>query len=307
MKNRYIGISLFIVFFAGASELAAQMGTGRVAGTIEDTEGNPIDGASVVAEMAGSDFTLDTTSDERGRWAMIGFRAGEYSFTFTAKGFVPQQFTARVQGLGKNPSIDVVLEPVDAGNVYAGGPAGELLNEGNVLFEQKDYQGALAKFEEILREAPELYQVRQNIGNCYMEMGDFDKALAEYQIVLEEEPTHTGALVRAGDLMVRKGDLDQAVVYFERAIEGAPEDEVLPFNVAEIYFGQGDVAKAIEYYERSSAVRPEWPEPYLKIGYAYLNLAQMDKAAESFRKVVEVAPETPQAQMAQAALDSLQQ
>jgi hypothetical protein len=33
----------------------------------------------------------------------------------------------------------------------------------------------------------------------------------------------------------------------------------------------------------------------------------MDQAAEAFKKVVEVAPETPQAQMAQAALNSLQQ
>jgi TolA-binding protein len=296
-----------ITLITGAGALAAQMGTGRVAGTVEDTQGNPIKGTLVVAEMGETDFTLDATSDDRGRWAMIGFRKGEYSFTFTAKGFVPQQYTMSVKGLGKNPSLDMVMEPVTVGNVFAAGPASQLLSEGVALYEQKDYQAAIAKFEEILQEVPDLYQVRQNIGNCYLDMGDFDLALAQYQIILEEEPTHIGALVRAGDVMVRKGDLEQAVAYFEKSIEQAPEDEVLPFNVAEIYFDQGDVKKAIEYYERSSTVKPDWPEPYLKVGYAYLNLAQMDQAAEAFKKVVEVAPETPQAQMAQAALDSIQQ
>lgn len=307
MRNKKIALFIMFALVAGAGELGAQMGTGRVAGTVEDTLGNPIDGANVLAEMGETDFSLDATSDDRGRWAMIGFRKGEYSFTVTAKGFVPQQFSTSVKGLGKNPSVDVVLEPVTSGNAFSSGPAGDLLTEGIALYEAKDYQGAIAKYEQILQEVPELYQVRQNIGNCYLDMGDFDKALAEYQMILTEEPTHIGALVRAGDVMVRKGDLDQAVDFFEKAIEQAPEDEVLPFNVAEIYFDQGDVNKAIDYYKRSATVKPDWPEPYLKVGYAYLNLAQMDEAAEAFKKVMEVAPESPQAQQAQAVLNSLQQ
>lgn len=307
MRNRYLIWMLWIVLVAGANELAAQMGTGRVAGTVTDTEGNPIEGAKILAEMAGTDFTLEATSDDKGRWAILGFRKGNYQFTFTAKGHVPQSFSSNISGLGKNPNINVVLEKMSTGQAFASGPAAELLKEALAAYDQKDHATALEKYDSILAEFPDLYQIHLNVGNCYREMGELDKALAEYQLVLNEEPQHTGALVNVGEVMVRKGDLDQAVSYFEKAITQAPEDEVLPFNVAEIYFDQGNVEKAIEYYQRSAEVRPDWPEPYLKMGYAYINLADMANAAKAFEKVIEVGPDTAQATMAQAALDSIRQ
>jgi Tfp pilus assembly protein PilF len=41
------------------------------------------------------------------------------------------------------------------------------------------------------------------------------------------------------------------------------------------------------------------------MGYAQLNAGNMDGAIASFEKVVAVAPDSPQAQMAQAALNTL--
>lgn len=308
MRNRYIIlVLLFFMLVAGANELVAQMGTGRVAGTVKDTEDNAIEGAKVVAQMTGSDFQLEGTTDGKGRWAILGFRKGGYQFTFTAKGYVPQQFTSQVSGIGKNPSLNVVMEKMSSGQAFASGPAADYLKEASTFYEQKQYAQALEKLNMILEEYPELYQIRLNTGNCYREMGEPVKAMEQYELVLAEEPDHTGALVNVGDMKVRSGELDDAVTYFEKAITQAPDDEVLPFNVAEIYFDQGDVDKAIEYYQRASEVRPDWPEPQLKLGYAYINNADMENAAAAFQKVIEVAPDTPQAAMAQAALDSIQQ
>jgi tetratricopeptide (TPR) repeat protein len=307
MRNRYIVLLLLIILVAGANELAAQMGTGRVAGTIKDDEGNPIEGAKVVAQMSGSDFQLEATTDGKGRWAILGFRKGGYQFTFSARGYIPQQFTSQISGIGKNPNMNVQLEKMSSGQAFATGPAAEYLKEAAELYEQKQFPQALEKLNLIVTEFPDLYQMHLNIGNCYREMGEPEKAMEHYNMVLAEEPEHTGALVNVGDMKVRSGDLEGAVTYFEKAITQAPDDEVLPFNVAEIYFDQGNVDKAIEYYQRASEVRPDWPEPYLKIGYAYINNADMENAATAFNKVIEVAPDTPQAAMAQAALDSIQQ
>lgn len=306
MRNRYVVFGLLIMLVVGTGELFAQMGTGRVSGTVNDTEGNPVEGAKIIAEMAGTDFSLDVLSDERGRWAIIGFRKGTYQFTVTAPRHVPQQFSTPVSGMGKNPSINVTLEKMTSGQAFATGPAAETLKEANALYDAKDYTGALAKFQEIRVEFPDLYQIRLNVGNCYRDTGELDKAMAEYEAVLEQEDTNTGALVNVGDMMVRQGDLDSAVTYFERAIENAPEDEVLPFNVAEIYFDQGNVEKAVEYYTRSTEVKPDWAESWLKLGYAHLNMADMESAAVAFQKVIEIAPDTPQAQSAEAALSSIQ-
>lgn len=290
-----------LILFGGIGSATAQTGTGRVTGTVKNVQGEPIEGAKVVAE--GSGLSLDATTDEEGRWAILGFRGGSYTFTISAPGYASQTVDARIQEMGRNPRMDVVLEEATAAS--GAGPLSALLSEANQHFSDKQYQEALAKYQEILEKDPTLYLVRLNMGMTYREMGDLEAALSEFEAVLEQEPAHTSALVQAGEILVKQGELERAVSYFEKAIQGAPEDSVLPFNVAEIYFNTGNPAKAIEYYEKASAVKPDWPDPYLKLGYAYLNVGKLEEAAAAFQKVVEVAPDSTQAEMAKAALDSL--
>jgi tetratricopeptide (TPR) repeat protein len=280
----------------------AQMGTGRITGTVKDPQGKPIAGAKVTASSPDNDKALEATTDKDGKWALLGFRSGSYEFTFAANGYQPQSYTNSIKQMGRNPPMDVVLEPLQMGQ--SAGGAGGKLTEANQLLEQKQYAEAIAKYEEILAAEPTLYQIHYNIGIAQQAKGDLDAAKASFQKVLDQEANNTGALVSIGDVLVAEGKLDEAVSYFEKAI-GQTTDEVIPFNVAEIYFNQGNTAKALEYYQTAATRRPDWPDPHLKMGYANLNAGNMDAAIASFQKAVEVAPDSPQAQMAQAALSSL--
>jgi hypothetical protein len=143
MKNLCVAPVLLTFLFAGTSD-AAQMGTGRVTGTVTDTEGNPIEGAHIVATTEGSGAEIEATSDEEGRWATMGFRAGQWSFTITAEGYAPVSDTRRISGLSKNPPMDVTLEKIRKGRAV-GGEVNTLLKEANELFRQKNYQAALTK------------------------------------------------------------------------------------------------------------------------------------------------------------------
>jgi tetratricopeptide (TPR) repeat protein len=280
----------------------AQMGTGRVTGSVKDPQGKPIAGAKIKATNPESKSALEATTGKDGKWALLGFRSGKWDFAFTADGYQPQGYSANIQQMSRNPPMDVVLEPLKAGQ--SAGGAGAKLTEANQLLEQKKYDEAIQKYEEILTAEPTLYQINFNIGTAQREKGELDKAVASFQKVLEQEANNAGALVAVGDVLVAQGKLDEAVSYFEKAI-GQTTDEVIPFNVAEIYFNMGNTAKALEYYQTASTRKPDWPEPHLKMGYANLNAGNMDAAIAAFQKVVEVAPGSPQAQMAQAALSSL--
>jgi tetratricopeptide (TPR) repeat protein len=291
-----------VAFLLASTTLTAQMGTGRVTGTVKDPQGKPIAGAKIKATNPESDRAIEGTADKDGKWALLGFRSGNYEFTFTADGYQPQSYTNNIKQMNRNPAMDVTLEPLQMGQ--SAGGAGGRLDEANQLLQQKQYPEALAIYEEILTAEPTLYQLYYNVGIVQREMGEFDKAAASFQKVLEQEADNTSALVALGDVYVAQGKLDEAVTYFEKAI-GQTTDEVIPFNVAEIYFNLGNTAKALEYYQTASTRKPDWPEPHLKMGYAHLNAGNMDAAIASFQKVVEVAPDSPQAQMAQAALSSL--
>lgn len=302
MMKRYLAFSAAFLLAFGAAAFA-QMGTGRVTGSLKDTEGKPIVGGKVTASSPETDRALETETDKDGKWALLGFRSGTYEFTFTADGYAPASYKASVKQMGRNPPMEVVLEALKMGQ--SSGGAGGALDAANKLFEAKDYQGAIAKYEELLAAQPTLYQVNYNIGSAYREMGDLEKATSYFQKVLDQDATNTAALVAMGDALVSLGKLDEAVPFFEKAI-GQTTDEVIPFNVAEIYFNQGNADKAIEYYKLASERKPDWPEPYVKLGFAYLNKGDFASARASLEKAVEVAPpDSPQAQMAQQTLASL--
>jgi tetratricopeptide (TPR) repeat protein len=296
--------SAVVVLAWSGAELAAQMGTGRVAGSVKDEAGKPIAGVKVMATPAGGGNPLEATTNDKGEWGILGFRNGRYEFSFTAEGYREERLGAPVQQLGRNPRMDVVLQKLQKGTA-AGGAASGLLAEGNALYEQKKYAEAIAKFQELLAQTPTLYQVNLNIGNAYRASGDIDKAMAAYQLVLAEDPSHLGALIGMGESSIKKNELEKAAEFFEKAVTQAPEDEALAFNVAEVYFNTGNAPKALEYYQKASALKPDWVDPVYKVGLCYVNQMDIAQAKVQMEKVIAMAPDSPQAAMAKGLLDSL--
>ena len=303
MPIRKFALPVSLVLFVATGVALAQMGTGRITGTITDPEGNGVEGA-VITVVDATGKKLEGTSDENGKWSILGFRSGTYDFNIEAEGYRTRIAQKSVRQMGRN-ELDVVLVPLLAAVDRALESANALLNEANELLKQEQYSQAIAKYEELLVARPSFYQAHEFIGIAYREMGDYDAALAQFEKVLAEDARHAGALISLGDILVSQQKLDEALEYFEKAVDQT-SDAIVPFNVAEIYFNQGDAAKALEYYQVAAEYKPEWADPHLKMGYAYLNTGDLDGAKVSFQKVVEVAPDSPQAQMAQAALSSLQ-
>ena len=79
-----LGVALVV------SALPAAAQTGRVGGTVKDQAGQPIKGATVVAENPNaSPSSFTATTDDRGRFSIIGLRSGNWKITASAPGFTP--------------------------------------------------------------------------------------------------------------------------------------------------------------------------------------------------------------------------
>jgi hypothetical protein len=69
---------------------------GRAAGIVRDTNGRPIRSAIVRAvNPVAHPSEITSTTDTKGRWAMIGLASGEWRFTVEAPGFAPAQAAIR--------------------------------------------------------------------------------------------------------------------------------------------------------------------------------------------------------------------
>ncbi|KAI3709383.1 hypothetical protein L2E82_39144 [Cichorium intybus] len=80
--------------------------------------------------------------------------------------------------------------------------AQEHREEGNKLFQKKDYEGAMSIYEKALKLLPKNHinvsYLHTNIASCYMQMGitEFPKAIHECNLALEVTPKYSKALLK---------------------------------------------------------------------------------------------------------------
>ncbi|KAK4792364.1 hypothetical protein SAY86_022799 [Trapa natans] len=78
----------------------------------------------------------------------------------------------------------------------------ELKDEGNRLFQKRDYTGAMLKYEKALKLLPsvhiEVSYIRSNMAACYMQMGlsEYPRAINECNLALEVTPKYSKALLK---------------------------------------------------------------------------------------------------------------
>src|SRR5262245_14003787 len=84
--QRALAAFVTCALLAAATPALAQ--AGRAAGTVTDTSGKGIKGATVTAtNREASPSEVTSATDDKGRWAMIGLRPGVWNFTVAAPGF----------------------------------------------------------------------------------------------------------------------------------------------------------------------------------------------------------------------------
>src|SRR6476659_8614821 len=95
--------ALLIASVAGSA--AAQ--TGRVGGTVKDEAGQPIKGATITADNPNaSPSSFTATTDDKGRFSIIGLKSGGWTFTAQAPGFGPESGRLQIQTIGSpNPPL----------------------------------------------------------------------------------------------------------------------------------------------------------------------------------------------------------
>lgn len=310
MKSKDISIIFFVfaLIISMTPSLSAQegRGRGRLRGTVQDEAENPIEGAKIVAQHLKYNTTFESKSDKNGNWAVAGLGTGYFRVTVSKEGYATVYHEMRISQFSKkNPPIAFTLKKIQTSSINMPAIQDEatmaLFEEGNQLYEQKNYAESVVKFEQFLEKNPTIHQVNINIGNCYREMGKYDKAIAAYTIILEKVKTEEGsfegdesaarALASIGETYVKQGDLEKASEYLRQAIDIFPEDETLAFNVGEIFFKQGETDKAIEYFKLAIRINETWAPSYRQLGYAYLNKGEYKLAVDSLKKFLELVPE----------------
>ncbi|KAF2303787.1 hypothetical protein GH714_023414 [Hevea brasiliensis] len=105
-------------------------------------------------------------------------------------------------GKQSKPTTDRTSKAFDEDTAMFINMAQELKEEGNKLFQKRDHEGAMLKYEKAVKLLPrnhiDVAYLRSNMAACYMQMGlgEYPRAINECNLALEVSPKYSKALLK---------------------------------------------------------------------------------------------------------------
>jgi tetratricopeptide (TPR) repeat protein len=268
-------------------------GLGRLKGVVLDQDGKPLEGVRVKLFSARGQSGLEVMTNASGEWFANYIRGGGWNIDFEKSGYMPKKISTNIPEVTNNPPIQVQLQKVE-GPVLPDEVKAEL-NEGNKLFEEKQYEAAIAAYQGILDKNPDLTIINLNIGNCYFELQKYDLAEAAYQKVLEKDPQNAEAMILIGNSYSNRGQDDKAMEWYGKVDFEKIKDPTVLFNIGSKFYSQSKFEEALKYYRKAVEVQPDFTDGIYQLGLTYLAMSSYKEAIVAFEEYLKYDPDSERA------------
>jgi len=307
MKSLIAGVATALLTTIAGSALAQGS---RVVGIVKDETGQPIKGATLSLENPDAiprNFTA--TSDDRGRFAVLGLKAGEWSIVAQAPGYLPDATRVMVRiTTPVAPTFTLRRAPLPPPSVLGNVGAKELQNElktADQQFDAKQWDQAIATYKNILNRAPALSVLELQIGAAYRNKKDYDNAIAAYNELLKADPASDKARIGLALAYMEKGDLTTAESTLSPSVQAEGASKETFYTFGEIEAARGKTDEALSWYQKASKTDPNWGKPLLKLGLSAMQRGDRANAATLMQRVVAVDPTSAEAAQAKTAIEQL--
>jgi tetratricopeptide (TPR) repeat protein len=198
MPRASLALATVIVIGLSAPALAQ---TARATGTVKDTAGKAMKGATIRAtNKEAYPPQITSSTDDKGRWAMIGLRTGTWTFVVEAPGYARQEAQWPVRVAGTVPMHFVLARDLGPLPGALTKNIQQQLAAANALRDKGQLDQAIAAYELIRDQNPKLTAVNLVMGNAYRRKAAieddpaakralFDRAIASYTSMLSDEAT----------------------------------------------------------------------------------------------------------------------
>jgi len=307
--RRLLEIPVAMLLVAACSGLAfAQVG--RVSGVVKGEDGQPLKGATITAENPNFGQTFTSTTDDKGRFQVLGLRSGTWRFFAQAPGFTPDAGSMPVRMGAPNPPITFVLKRsgVTAYGALGGVTSRELQSElaaGDAMYVQGKWDEAIAIYRRVLERSSALAIVNLKIGAAYRGKKDFSAAIEAYEALLKVDADNAKAHVGIAMALTERGDRAAAEEHLLKAAErpGAGREVYLALGDAKL--AANDAAEAARWYQKAADADPFWGKPLYQLGVVAMKNGRTEEAVQLMTRVVTIDPASPEATSAKATLESL--
>jgi tetratricopeptide (TPR) repeat protein len=317
--RRAIYTALLLAAVLAGSLRAAEEGRLLVTVT-DDASGAPIEGASIVLVRPGTSYKLEKKTDKKGQAQLLVLDATQnYQIRAEKDGYNPFEgpvkpkiadtlrltFTlTKAAPAAANPNAPQELTGTDKAILA--------YNDGVEKLKTGDLAGALPKFEEAVKENPDLAEAQVAVSEVYLELKRYGDALTSADRYLALKPGDVRGLRNRYDALNAAGDGDKAKEALEalRAADPkSPETAVRYFNEGAARTRTGQYDDAAVFFERVVEIAPEDPKfakAHYVLGLSYAkDEAKKAQAREHLQTFLRLAPADSDAETAKQMLDYL--
>lgn len=121
-----------------------------------------------------------------------------------------------------------------------------LLQHALELQQKGDTGGAIAAYQEFLKQRPEVYQVRSNLGAALVQAGRYDEAIAQYRQALAAEPGNPGIGLNLALAYYKAGQINEAAGELTRLHAAQPANRQITLLDADCQLRLGNNQRVID-------------------------------------------------------------
>jgi tetratricopeptide (TPR) repeat protein len=150
----------------------------------------------------------------------------------------------------------------------------ELYNQAKSAQAQGDLNGAIHKYEEILRISPSLGAAYNNLGAVYFRQRDYSKAAAILEQGLKVDPSMTSASALLGISFFEMGDFKKARPRLEATVRANPQDGNARLFLAKTLMKLNEYPEATAQLQQLGAQQPKNQEVWYLLARVYMKLSE---------------------------------
>jgi tetratricopeptide (TPR) repeat protein len=181
---------------------------------------------------------------------------------------------------------------IAAGNAAPKDLAVALLTRGDLQANKRDYDKALATYNDALKSDPDNVRILEGRGIAYSNTGQYDLAMADYNAALQKRPNFPAPYNSRGVLYLRKGALQSALDDFSAAIRLSPKYALAYVNRARVETMTKDYDAALADFAKAAELDPNLPNVAGNRCVTYTVMGRFDEALADCNGLLEKFPKS---------------
>jgi tetratricopeptide (TPR) repeat protein len=167
-----------------------------------------------------------------------------------------------------------------------------LLRElGRLFYSGKEYEEALAAFDQALKIKPDFHQAWYYRGSALWNLGRLEEAIASYDQALKFKPDYHLAWNNRGYALKDLGRLEEAIASYDQALKFKPDLHQAWNNRGYALFNLGRLEEAIASYDQALKFKLDYHYAWYNRGIALKDLGRLEEAIASYDQALKIKPD----------------